>query len=67
MADASIHIHIDNPVPMSEIDKLITAAIEAKGTMIERVIPTGYRCAICFRQDGGHDATCTVNKPAGVR
>jgi hypothetical protein len=60
MADASIHIHIDTPVSMDQVDKLLTAAIEAKGTLIDKVVPPGYRCVACYRDDGGHESGCQV-------
>lgn len=67
MADASVHIHIDTPVDMAKIDALLSAAIDAKGIDVQTRVPEGYRCAICFRADGGHQPTCTVQMPAGIR
>jgi hypothetical protein len=60
MADAQIHIHINNPVDLGQIDKLLTAAVEAKQVEMQTKVPTGYRCAECFRGDGGHEATCNM-------
>lgn len=64
MAEASIHIHIDTPVDIAEVDKILTAAMEAKNVETPVSVPTGYRCALCFRSDGGHDANCTVGAQA---
>lgn len=64
MADASIHIHIDAPVDIVEIDKILTAAMEAKNIDTPTSVPPGYRCAVCFRADGGHESTCAVGAQA---
>jgi hypothetical protein len=61
MADAELHIHINHPVDMTKLNELLQAAINAKDDGEAKiVVPTGYRCASCFRDDGGHDVSCPV-------
>ena len=66
MAEASIHIHIDTPVDIEAVDKILTAAMEAKEITLPAKIPPGYRCAICFAADGGHAPGCTVMQDGGT-
>lgn len=60
MSAASVHIHIDTPIELEEIDKILSAAMEAKQIEMPFKVPSGYRCATCFRGDGGHEPGCAV-------
>lgn len=67
MASAELHIHLTSPVDMSVLEGLIDKAVEAqvKDQTLTRV-PPGYRCASCFRADGGHEASCEVGTRAAI-
>jgi hypothetical protein len=61
MADAELHIHINNPVDMQQLSDLLNTAIAAKDDGQEKlVVPTGYRCVECYSDDGGHKSTCSI-------
>jgi hypothetical protein len=66
MAQAELHIHINHPIDMGLLDGLIEKAVSAQmeGEGARTVVPTGYRCASCFRSDGGHEASCEVGTKA---
>lgn len=61
MADAELHIHINRPVDVAELSKLLDAAIELKGGgEVKQVVPDGYHCVECYADDGTHQKTCSI-------
>jgi hypothetical protein len=61
MADAELHIIVKNAGDPEKLGALLNAAIEMKtgSAPVRVVIPTGYRCVECYRDDGRHETTCS--------
>lgn len=62
MADAELHIVIKQAGDPEKLGALLKAAIDLKTQErpVRTVIPTGYKCIECYRDDGGHDPMCSM-------
>lgn len=60
MADAELHIIIKQAGDPEKLGALLNAALELKERPVRTVIPTGYKCIECYRDDGGHDPMCSM-------
>lgn len=60
MADVALHITINKAGDPEKLAALVNAAIAVNEPRTEKIVPEGYRCVECYRDDGGHDKTCSV-------
>lgn len=61
MADAELHIVIKNAGDPESLGALVNAAVAARKKEVQIVVPVGYRCDECYRNDGNHDTGCSMN------
>jgi len=59
MALTKFVIEIDN-CDLKMLNEMVDRAVQQAITDTPKRVPSGYRCANCFRDDGGHDAGCEV-------
>jgi hypothetical protein len=67
MADAELHIHINHPIKIEDLNKLIDAAMAANAPSApepQKVVPAGYRCEECWQNDGEHSIKCSIGRQA---
>lgn len=58
MADVELHINVSGAGKPEEVAKLVQTAMDMRATPTRTIIPTGYRCVECYKDDGSHETTC---------
>lgn len=58
MAEVELHINISGAGKPDQVSKIVQAAMDMREPETRTVVPAGYRCAECWRDDGQHEPTC---------
>lgn len=62
--EAALHITINRAGDPEKLGALLKAAMDAQERPERIVVPVGYKCVECYRDDGGHESGCQVEAMA---